>query len=174
MSSFLLSLEFSENLASSIARFWWSSSPQREGPIGKKWEKLCLLREGGGGIGFKMIHEFNLALLAKQLWRLVQFTDSLVARVLWGKYYILSSPLRAGGIDTPSYIWTSLFDASPLLILGTLQKVHLGYDIKVRVDPWIPISPARPARTNVLVVYSRMTMSNFSREDSEEWDVAML
>ena len=44
--------------------------------------KAMFIKRRGGGIGFKMIHEFNLALLAKQLWRLVQFTDSLVARVL--------------------------------------------------------------------------------------------
>lgn len=47
-------------------------------------EKLCLSREEGG-IGFEMIHEFNLALLAKKLWRLVQFPNSFVARVLRGK-----------------------------------------------------------------------------------------
>ncbi|KAF8052172.1 hypothetical protein N665_1594s0005 [Sinapis alba] len=52
----------------------------------EKWEKLCLPREEGG-IGFRMIHEFNLALLAKQLCRLVQYPDLLVARVLRGKYY---------------------------------------------------------------------------------------
>ena len=51
-----------------------------------KWEKMCVPREEGE-IGFHMIHEFNLALLAKQLWSLVQFPDSLVPRVLREKYY---------------------------------------------------------------------------------------
>ena len=60
---------------------------------------------------FFMIHEFNLALLAKQLWRLVQFPDSLVAKVLRGKYYRLSSPLRIGAVDSPSYVWTSIIAA---------------------------------------------------------------
>jgi len=46
-------------------------------------EKMCAPQEEGG-IGFRMIHEFNLALLAKQLWRLVQFLDLLVARVFRG------------------------------------------------------------------------------------------
>lgn len=54
------------------------------------------------------IHEFNLALLAKQLWRLVQFPDSLVARVLRGKYYILSSLLRATSVENPSYVWKNI------------------------------------------------------------------
>lgn len=56
-----------------------------------------------GGIGFRMIHEFNLAFLAKQLWCIIQFRDSLLVHVLRGKYYRLSLPLQAIDIDTPSY-----------------------------------------------------------------------
>ena len=83
MSSFLLRLEICENLASAIAQFWRSSNPSKRGIHWAKWENMCAPREEGG-IGFRMIHEFNLALLAKLLWRLVQFPDSLVARVLLG------------------------------------------------------------------------------------------
>ena len=84
---------------------------------------MCAPREEGE-IGFLMIHEFNLALLAKQLWRLVQFSDSLVERVLRGRYHRLSSPLRIGAVDTPSYVWTSIIAARKLLLLGIRSKVH--------------------------------------------------
>ena len=84
MSTFLLPLEICENLASAIAQFWWSSNPPKRGIHWAKWEKMCLPREDGG-IGFRMTHKFNLSLLAKQLLRLVQFHDSLVARVLRGR-----------------------------------------------------------------------------------------
>lgn len=102
MSSFLLPLEIYENFASDIAKLWWSLNSPKRGIHWKKWEKLCLSAEEGG-IGFRMIYEFNLALLAKRLWRLIQFTDSLLVCILRGKYYRLSSPLRAIDIDTPSY-----------------------------------------------------------------------
>ena len=65
MSTFLLPLEICENLASVIAHFWWSSNPPKRGLHWAKWEKVCLPREEGE-IGFRMIHEFNLALLAKK------------------------------------------------------------------------------------------------------------
>ena len=81
MSSFLLPLEICENLASVIKQFRWSSNPPKRGIHCTKWEKLCIPREESG-ISFRLIHEFNLALLAKQLWRLVQYPYSLVARVL--------------------------------------------------------------------------------------------
>ncbi|XP_033143430.1 uncharacterized protein LOC117132712 [Brassica rapa] len=146
--SFLLPLEICENLASAIAQFWWSSNPPKRGVHWAKWEKMCAPREEGG-IGFRMIYEFNLTLLAKQLWRLVQFPDSLVARVLRGRYYRLSSPLRIGTADTPSYVWTSITAARKLLLLGIRSKVHSGYGINVWEDLWIPSTPARPARARV-------------------------
>ena len=126
MSTFLLPLELCENLACAIAQFWWSSNPPKRGIHWAKWEKVCLHREESG-IGFRLIHEFNLALLAKQLWRLVQFPDSLVARVLREIYYRLSSPLRVNAASSPSYVWTSISAARKLLLLEIRQKIHSGY-----------------------------------------------
>lgn len=90
-----------------------------------KWENMCAPREKEG-IGFRMIHEFNLALLTKQLWRLIQFPDSLVARVLKGKHYHLSTPLRTGSVDNQSFVWTSIISARKLLLLGIRNKEHSG------------------------------------------------
>lgn len=88
-----LSLKTCENLASAIAHMQWSSNLPKIEIDWVKWGKLCKSREEGG-IGFKMIHEFNISLLDKQLWRLVQFPDSLVARVLRGKYFRYSTSLH--------------------------------------------------------------------------------
>ena len=126
MSTFLLHLEIYENLANAIAQFWWNSNPPKRRIHWAKWEKVCLPREEGE-VGFRMIHEFNLELLAKQLWRLVQFSDSLVTRVLRGRYYILSSPLRVNSASIPSYVWSSISAARKLLLLGIRQKIHSGY-----------------------------------------------
>lgn len=65
-----------------------------------------------------MIHEFNLALLSKQLWRLVQFPDSLIARVVREKYFRCSSPLQLNKDDKPSYGWTNIMATNPLILLG--------------------------------------------------------
>ena len=43
--------------------------------------------EGGGDLGFRDLHSFNLAMLARQGWRLIQAPDSLCAQVLRAKYY---------------------------------------------------------------------------------------
>ncbi|KAK5784846.1 hypothetical protein PVK06_039385 [Gossypium arboreum] len=40
-----------------------------------------------GGLGFRDLHLFNLALLGRQAWRLTQFKDTLCYKVLSSKYF---------------------------------------------------------------------------------------
>ena len=173
MSTFLLPLEICENLASAIAQFWWSSNPPKRGIHWEKWEKVCLPREEGG-IGFRMIHEFNLSLLAKQLWRLVQYHDSLIARILRGRHYRLSSPLRVNSVSSPSYVWTSISAARKLLLFGIRQKIHSGYEVKVWEDPWIPTIPARPAAPVAPVLHPNMRVSDLIDQETKELNVGLL
>lgn len=43
--------------------------------------------ETGRGMGFRNLHEFNLALLAKQCWLLIQEPNSLWARLIQARYF---------------------------------------------------------------------------------------
>jgi hypothetical protein len=50
------------------------------------WSKMGRGKENGG-LGFHDLESFNLALLAKQGWQLLQYSDTLVAKIFWEKYY---------------------------------------------------------------------------------------
>ncbi|CAN6999298.1 unnamed protein product, partial [Brassica rapa subsp. trilocularis] len=78
-----------------------------------------------------MIHEFNLPLLSKQLWRLVQFLDSLIARVLRRKYFKCRMPLRLNKADRPSYGWTS--------IMAAMMPARLTRPISLVVHPMMRV-----------------------------------
>lgn len=125
MSSFLLLLDVCIKLASASAHFWWSSNPSKKRCIGKNERNCVIQKRKVCGIEFRTIFELNLALLAKQFWRLVQFPDSLLASVLCRKYYRLSLPLRTVANDSPSYVWKILIVAWPLLTSWILQKNSL-------------------------------------------------
>jgi len=69
---------------------------------------LCDIGLSGCGLGFRDIHAFNLAMLAKQSWRPLKNSDSLCARVLKAKYYANSSVLDAMPKSNMSYTWRSI------------------------------------------------------------------
>lgn len=83
MSCLLLPLDVTRKLTSAISRFWWSTKQNNKGLHWIAWKDICIPLDKGG-LGFRDFRNFNLALLAKQLWRLIQYPSSLLVRVLKG------------------------------------------------------------------------------------------
>lgn len=81
MHVFKIPLGLYANIQRTIARFWWNSKEDHRSIHRPKWEKMCTSKQKCG-IGFRDLSSFNQALVAKQGWRLIQFLDSLMAKVL--------------------------------------------------------------------------------------------
>jgi len=60
------------------------------------WNSVCRSKEVGG-LGVRRIREFNVALLGKWCWRLLEDRDSLWFRVLLARYGTDGGRLRGGG-----------------------------------------------------------------------------
>ena len=79
MGCFDLTKELCDQISMMIGKYWWSQ--QEENKIHWiSWEKLTMPK-CKGGLGFRDIYTFNLAILGKQGWRLVQNPDSLCVRI---------------------------------------------------------------------------------------------
>ena len=52
----------------------------------RRWQELTLPKRIGG-MGFRDVKHFNIAMLGKQGWRLMTAPNTLCARVLKGKYF---------------------------------------------------------------------------------------
>lgn len=61
-----------------------------------------------GGLRFRNLHAFNLAMLGKQAWKFIMHQDALVTRVFKAKYFPQGDFLDASIGHNPSYAWRSI------------------------------------------------------------------
>lgn len=85
MGCFDITKDMCDQISSMIGRYWWSNQDKENKMHWIRWEKLTEPKSAGG-LGFRDIHTFNLAMLSKQGWRLIDSPDSLCSRVLRAKY----------------------------------------------------------------------------------------
>ncbi|XP_062093901.1 uncharacterized protein LOC133799929 [Humulus lupulus] len=183
MGVFLIPKGMCEDMEKLMCKFWWKSgSSNNRGVHWSSWERLSI-HKSKGGMGFRSLQDFNLALLSKQGWRLLCKPHSLVGRLFKARYYTNGSFLEAEMGSNPSYVWRSIFEARSLVVEGARLKVGNGSSIRMGHDPWLPKATHRtplslhPELTNNLVqslmipvslVWDRdLVRDIFSPEDAE-------
>lgn len=85
MSCFAIPKAICEKIESTISNFWRDGIEDGFKIHWISWSKLCMGKDKGD-TGFRILQDFNTALLAKQCWRLENNTSSLADHVLKGRY----------------------------------------------------------------------------------------
>lgn len=137
MSCFLLPGEVCKKMRQAIANYWWGSSADNRHIHWMRWE--CLTRSKcQGGMGFRDLKLFNLAMLGKQGWRLMTRPESLCARVLKGRYYHDSEFLKCTRMKKASHTWRSILAGREVLKSGLIKRIDDGSNTNIWEDRWIP------------------------------------
>lgn len=89
------------------------------------WQTMCKSKRDGG-LCFRDLRAFNLALLGKQIWRLIENPNSLLSRVLKAKYFPHTSILDAIPKPGASFTWKSICAAKYLVNEGLRWRVGNG------------------------------------------------
>lgn len=172
MSVFKIPKQICKGITDGMSQYWWGDDADQRRMHWLAWWKMCI-PEKFGGMGFRDIHCFNLALLAKQAWRLIENPDSLYATVLRARYFpsgdLLNAELKKGS----SFTWQSIWAGISTLKRGHIWRVGDGTNIDIWKDEWIPNSASRK-------VITRRGQNIFSRVSdlidpiTNHWDVDLV
>ncbi|KAF5442809.1 hypothetical protein F2P56_035427 [Juglans regia] len=98
---------------------------------------MCATKKEGG-MRFKNLRIFNDALLAKQGWRIMSNTNSLLHSLFKAKYFSNNHFLNAGLGSNPSYVWRGVWGTISKLNDGCRWRIGFGNIVKVWTDIWVP------------------------------------
>ncbi|XP_024190158.1 uncharacterized protein LOC112194141 [Rosa chinensis] len=118
------------------AQFWWGSTDEKKAMHWRAWDELCKPKSLGG-MGFRHLFAFNLAMLAKQGWRLIQNPNSLIGQLLKALYFPQSNFWEASLGSQPSYAWRSILQGRDILRTGIKRHIGNGLSTNIWLDPWL-------------------------------------
>ena len=101
------------------------------------WRKMCTSK-AQGGMGFRNFHAFNLAMLSRQAWRILNNPNSLVARMYKARCFPYDDIMEAKLGHNPSYAWRSIYKSLEVIRKGTRWRVGNGRTIHIWEDKWLP------------------------------------
>jgi hypothetical protein len=172
MSCFKLPRGLCEHINSLIRSFWWGSKEGKKKPHWVSWEAMTRPKHDGG-LGFRDMELFNLALLARQAWRLLINPNTLSAKVLKAIYYPDTDILKAELGPRPSKIWRAITEGKEVLQLGLIKRIGTGQNTKVWEDNWLP-RDTRLRPITATAVDPPILVSELIDQTNRSWNIQTL
>ncbi|CAN0919033.1 LINE-1 reverse transcriptase homolog [Linum grandiflorum] len=174
MNVFLLPDRLITELERMMNAFWWGSKKYTgRGISWRKWKKLTVQKEHGG-LGFRDLRGFNLAMLGKQAWRLLSKPDSLVARLYKAKYFPTRDILMAELGPKPSFAWRSLWSSLELVRKGYRWRIGNGLHTRIGLDPWLPNNDNRYISAPIPQHLIDMNVHDLLDHRCHDWNIPLL
>jgi hypothetical protein len=125
MSCFKLTKKVCNNLRAIIGKYWWSSSLDRNSLHRVAWNVLTKPKIKGG-MGFRKLELFNVAMLGKHGWRLITNPNSLCSHVLKARYYPDCGFMQATVPKRSSATWRTVVAGREALEQGLISRIGDG------------------------------------------------
>ena len=125
-------------------------------------------------MGFKEIEKFNDALLAKQVWRMINNLDSLCHRVFKARFFPDCSILEARDSNVGSYAWKSILSARDVIRRGMVWRVGTGERVRIKEDRWLPEKGYELIISPLTQVPVETKVSYLINQDQVRWNEEMV
>lgn len=126
------------------------------------------------GLRVRSLCNFNVAMLAKQGWRILNESNPLVTAIMKAKYFPSTDFQNAQLGTSPSYVWRSIMCAQETVKKGARRKIGDGLNTKVWNVQWLPglengcLTIPMPVHLQDIVVQNLMCL------EKREWDIEVL
>ncbi|KAL8154876.1 hypothetical protein AgCh_000285 [Apium graveolens] len=134
---------------------------------------MCKLK-GAGGLGFKELKKFNISMLAKQGWRLINSENPLVTRCMKAKYFPEGDFLTAKLGANPSYMWRSILVAQEVVKRDCRKRIGDGKQIEIWKVPWLPCGENGFMTTEMSAQLEGSKVDSLIQIERKKWDDVIL
>ncbi|XP_074374765.1 uncharacterized protein LOC141715185 [Apium graveolens] len=127
-----------------------------------------------GGLGFRDLFGFNIALLGKHCWNFMSNPMSLVSRLFKAKYFPSTHVLNVNKGQGASFIWNGIWTAKEELKKGFRWVLGSGDDIVATKDQWL--RSKRDFSVEQSHIYEGRTelVSSLFNDNSKSWNVGLV
>lgn len=173
MSCFLLPVGLCKTIQSILTRFWWDSSEGEKKICWTAWETLTRPKSLGG-MGFRDIQLFNVALLAKIAWRIITKPECMLAKILLGKYCHKTPFLKTAPTNSSSHGWKGILQGRDLLMNHLGKAIGDGEDTNIWTDSWINSAEDFKYVGPVLEQSQDLLVADLLTRETKEWNKALV
>ena len=112
-------------------------------------------------------------MLAKQVWRLVHDTDSLVYRVFKAKYFPTGTIFDAK-VGSGLYAWRSILKVRKVILFGARWRIGDGSSVKIFKDSWLLGAQSGRVLSPIYILSEEATVDQLIDRDSWWWNSALV
>lgn len=123
-------------------------------------------------MGFEDLVKFNVALLDKQGWHLLENPGSLSAQLIRTRYFPNSTFLESSLGKNPSLTWRSIWSAKGLLQSGLKWRIGSGLTVSIWVDFWL--SARELTKISTVMVQNVNRVCDLIDHDSNCWKTELI
>lgn len=164
---FLMPKGITDEMVAKAQNFWWESKHRGRGWAMMSWDTTP---KGMRGMGFKDMRLFNITLIGRQLWRLIDNRDTLCYKFLALKYFEEGDPLHPKYVDKPSYAWSSMVFAAKQLASRFGWQVDDGNTIDISIHNWGMEGLNGNSLVRAVPGDRRLLARNLWTHDGNRWD----
>jgi hypothetical protein len=159
-----------DDIEKMLNSFWWGHSSNNGcGLHWLSWERLTVSKDYGG-MGFKNLQAFNLAMLGKQAWNLVTKPNTLITKMFKARYFPNFDFIEASIGHNLSYVWRSIWSSKPVIKGGSRWSIGTRENINIWDQNWLMEGLSIPRPTYLQQFGDISKVQDLIMNNSKSWD----